>query len=130
MSRYKQLAYILEARMQDDKLKSEDGFDTEHNRLITFHSTKIVQTGPETFDVPGTFTLRGVSKPETLMLTITGHGTGDGTINGTLVFDRRDFGFNKNIPFVKIADRVEVTVELKGKRVSGTQAITKREESC
>ena len=31
-----------------------------------------------------------------------------------MAFDRRDYGFNKGtgIPFVKIADRVEVTVEL------------------
>jgi polyisoprenoid-binding protein YceI len=93
--------------------------------LITFHSTKIVQTGPESFDVPGTFTLRGVSKPETLMLIIAGHGTGDGTIKGMLVFDRRDFGFNKGISFIKIADRVEVTVELRGKRVSGPPLVLK-----
>ncbi len=26
---------------------------------------------------------------------------------------------NKGIPFIKVADRVEVTVDLKGKRVSG-----------
>ena len=108
-------------KKEDDMLKSKDGFDPEHNPLITFHSTKIVQTGPETFDVPGTFTLRGISKPETLKLTTTGHGTGDGTVTGTMAFDRRDYGFNKGsgIPFVKIADRVEVTVELRGKRVSG-----------
>jgi polyisoprenoid-binding protein YceI len=107
------------SKKQDNMLKSKDGFDVEHDPLITFHSTKIVQTGPETFDVPGTFTLRGISKPEKLTLTITGHGTGSGTISGTLVFDRRDFGFNKNIPFMKISDRVEVTAKLKGERVSG-----------
>ena len=104
---------------EDNMLNSEDGFDPEHHPLITFHSTKIVQTGPETFDVPGTFTLRGISKPEKLTLTISGRGTGSGTINGTMAFDRRDFGFNKNIPFVKIADGVEVTVAMKTKRVSG-----------
>lgn len=109
------------SKKEDDMLKSQDGFDPEHNPVITFHSTKVVQTGPETFDLPGTFTLRGISKPETLKLTTTGHGTGDGTVTGTMAFDRRDYGFNKGtgIPFVKIADRVEVTVELKGKRVSG-----------
>ena len=116
------------SKMEDDKLKSKDGFDPEHYPLITFHSTKIVQTGPDSFDVPGTFTLRGVSKPETLKLTISGHGTGSGTINGTMAFDRRDFGFNKGsgIPFVKIADRVEVTVELRGKRVSGPPLVLEK----
>ena len=116
------------SKRQDNMLKSKDGFDPEHSPLITFHSTKIVQTGPDTFDVPGTFTLRGVSKTETLKLTTTGHGTGDGTITGTMAFDRRDYGFNKGsgIPFVKIADRVEVTVELKGKRVSGPPLVLQK----
>ena len=36
-----------------------------------------------------------------------------------MAFDRKDYGMNKGIPFVTIADRVEVTVDLKGKRVSG-----------
>jgi hypothetical protein len=36
-----------------------------------------------------------------------------------MAFDREDYGMTKNIPFVKIADTVEVTVDLKAKRVSG-----------
>jgi polyisoprenoid-binding protein YceI len=87
--------------------------------LITFHSSKIVQTGPTTFDVPGTFTIRGVTKPETLTLVVSGKGTGTGDIKGTMAFDRKDYGMNSGIPFIKIADRVEVTVDLHGKRVSG-----------
>src|SRR6202007_120123 len=107
------------SKKQDEMLKSKDGFDPEHNPLITFHSTKIVQTGPNTFDIPGTFTIRGVSKPETLSLTVSGIGTGEGDINGTMAFDRKDYGMNSGIPFIKIADRVEVNINLHGKRVSG-----------
>ena len=40
-------------------------------------------------------------------------------IKETMAFDRKDYGMNKGIPLVKIADRVEVTVNLIGKRVSG-----------
>jgi polyisoprenoid-binding protein YceI len=105
--------------MKDGKLKSKDFFDVEKDPVITFKSTKIVQTGPNTFDVPGNFTIRGVSKPETLTLTVSGVGTGSGEIKGTMAFDRKDYGMNSGIPFIKIADRVEVTVALKGKRVSG-----------
>jgi polyisoprenoid-binding protein YceI len=105
--------------MKDDKLKSKDFFDVEKNPLITFHSTKVVQTGPNTFDIPGTFTIRGVSKPETLSLTVSGIGTGEGDIKGTMAFDRKDYGMNSGIPFIKIADRVEVNISLHGKRVSG-----------
>ena|SRR5438067_8492089 len=105
--------------MKNDKLKGKDFFDAEHDPLITYKSTKIVQTGPTTFDVPGTFTIRGVSKPETLTLTVSGVGTGSGTIKGTMAFDRKEFGMNSGIPFIKIADRVEVDIDLLGKRISG-----------
>ncbi len=112
--------------MKDGKIKSKDFFDVENDPLITFHSDKVVQTGPTTFDLPGTFTIRGVSKPETLTFTITGKGTGSGEIKGTMAFDRKDYGMNKGIPFVKIADRVEVTVNLEGKRTSGPPLVFKQ----
>jgi polyisoprenoid-binding protein YceI len=112
--------------MKDGKLKSKDFFNVEQDPYITFHSSKVVQTGPTTFDVPGTFTIRGVSKPETLTLTVEGKGTGSGTIKGTMAFDRKDFGMNSGIPFIKIADRVEVNIDLKVKRVSGPPLVFKQ----
>jgi len=109
--------------MKDGKLKSKDFFDIEHSPYITFHSTKVVQTGPNTFDVQGTFTVRGVSKPETLHLTLSGKRTGHGELTGTMAFDRKDYGMNSGIPFIKIADRVEVTVDLKGDQISGPSVV-------
>jgi polyisoprenoid-binding protein YceI len=105
--------------LKNGKLKSNDFFAVKQNPLITFRSTKIVQTGPNSFEIPGEFTIRGVSKTETLRLTVSGKGTGSGRIRGTMAFDRRQYGMNSGIPFIRIADRVEVTVELKTKRVSG-----------
>ena len=105
--------------MKDGKLKSDKFFAVKQNPLITFESKKFVQTGPDTIEIQGDFTIRGVSKPETLTFTITGAGTGSGGIKGTMAFDRKQYGMNSGIPFIKIADRVEVTVDLKGKRVSG-----------
>jgi polyisoprenoid-binding protein YceI len=112
--------------MKDDKLRSKDFFNAKDDPYITFHSTKIVQTGPATFDVQGTFTIRGVSKPESLTFTVTGKGTGSGTIRGTMAFDRKEFGMNSGIPFIKIADRVEVNVDLFGKRISGPPLVFKQ----
>lgn len=111
--------------MKDNKLKSKDFFNVEQDPLITFRSTKIVQTSPVTFDVLGTFTIRGVSKPETLKLAITGKGTGKGSIKGTMAFDRKDYGMDSGIPFVKIADRVEVSVDLNVVQVSGPRLVYK-----
>jgi polyisoprenoid-binding protein YceI len=112
--------------MKDGKLKSKDFFDAEHDPLITFHSTKVTQTGPNTVDLDGDFTIRGVTKPEKLTFTVTGKGTGVGELTGTMAFDRKDYGMNKGIPFVTIADRVEVIVDLKGKRVSGPPVVFKQ----
>ena len=112
--------------MKNNKLKGKDFFDVKQNPYITFHSTKIVQTGPDTFDVDGDFTIRGVSKAEKLTLKVEGAGTGSGLINGTMAFDRKQYGMNSGIPFIKIADRVEVSVKLKGTRVSGPAVALKQ----
>jgi polyisoprenoid-binding protein YceI len=112
--------------MKNKKLKSKDFFNVEQSPLITFHSTKVIQTGPDTFDVVGNFSIRGVSKPETLKLDIEGKGTGKGTIKGTMAFDRKDYGMTKGIPFVKIADHVEVDVDLKVNEVSGSPLVYKQ----
>ena len=112
--------------MKNGKLKGKDFFDVQQNPYITFHSTKIVQTGPDTFEVDGDFTIRGVSKAEKLTLKVEGAGTGTGTINGTMAFDRKQYGMNSGIPFIKIADRVEVTVLLKATRVSGPPVALKK----
>ncbi|HET7205233.1 MAG TPA: YceI family protein [Terriglobales bacterium] len=105
--------------MKNSKLKSKDFFYVEQNPLITFKSTKFVKTGPYTFEVDGDFTIRGVSNPEKLVLTVSPKGTNSGEIKGSMIFDRKNYGMNKGMPFIKIADHVDVNFHLHGKRVSG-----------
>jgi polyisoprenoid-binding protein YceI len=107
------------SRLKNSKLKSKDFFDVERNPLITFKSTKFVRTGHNTFEVDGDFTIRGVSNPEKLTLTVSEKSGNSGEIHGVMVFNRKDYGMNKGIPFIKIADHVDVNFHLKGKRVSG-----------
>jgi polyisoprenoid-binding protein YceI len=111
--------------MKEGKLKGKDFFDAEHSPLITFVSKKIVPTGPDQYRLEGDFTIRGVSKPEILMLTIVREGDGVGRIQGQMAFDRKDYGMTKNIPFMKIADRVQVDVSLKARRISGPPVTVK-----
>jgi polyisoprenoid-binding protein YceI len=111
--------------MKDGKLKSKDFFDVQNDPLITFHSTRITQTGPNAFDIDGDFAIRGVTKPEKLTLMLSGKGTGQGSVKGIMAFDRKDYGMNKGIPFVTIADRVEVDVDLHGKKISGPPLVFK-----
>jgi polyisoprenoid-binding protein YceI len=109
--------------MKNSKLKSQDFFNVKESPMITFKSTKVVQTGPNTFDLEGEFTIRGVTRTEKLTLTDNGKGSASGSITGTMAFDRKDYGMNSNIPFIKIANRVEVSVSLKWKRVSGPSPV-------
>lgn len=113
------------SELKDKKLKSEAFFDVKQAPHITFHSNKVVQTGPNTFDVHGTFTIRGVSKPETLKLAVTRTGNVTGDIKGIMAFDRKEFGMDSGIPFIRVADRVEVTVDLRTKRLSGPPLVFK-----
>ena len=112
--------------MKNDKLKGKDFFDAEKDPYITFKSTKVVPTGPNTFEVDGNFTIRGVTRAEKLTLTASGEGTGSGAIVGTMAFDRKEYGMNSGIPFIRIAERVEVSGDLKAKRVSGPPLVFKK----
>lgn len=99
--------------MKNNKLKSKDFFDVQQYPSITFRSTKLVQTSPTTFDVDGNFSIRGVSRLETLKLTIPNKGIATDAIKGVLIFNRKHYGMDKGIPFVRIEDHVEVTIDLK-----------------
>jgi len=106
------------SKSKDKQLKGEHCFDVEKNPYITFHSTKITQTGPNTFDVAGIFTLRGISKPEALTFNVDRDAGGaTGEIKGILTIDRKDFGLGGGVKFVTIADRVDITIDFKATRV-------------
>jgi polyisoprenoid-binding protein YceI len=112
--------------MKNGKLKGEKFFDVKNNPTITFHSTKIVQVAPNNFEVDGDFTIRGVSNPEKLTMTLPTDATGFERIDGKMVFDRKDYGMNSGIPFIKIADHVEVTIALEAKEIKGPPLVFKQ----
>jgi len=69
--------------------------------------------------VDGDFTIHGVTKSEKLTLVLTVKDKEEAEVKGTMFFDRKDYGMDKNIPFVTVADRIEVIDDLKVKKVSG-----------
>ena len=105
--------------LKNGKLRGKNFFNAKESPYITFRSTKVTQTGPATFEVEGDFTIRGVTKKEKLLVNDDGKGLPSGTIIGTMAFDRKDYGMNSGIPFIRIADRVQVDISLKWKRVAG-----------
>ena len=106
----------------DDELKSKDLLNVAQDPVISFKTNKVVQTGKTTYDIVGTFTMRGVSKPATLNLVIADQGGGSGYVQGTVPFDLKDYGVTSSR---KIDERGEVDLNLKTKQVSGPELIRK-----
>jgi polyisoprenoid-binding protein YceI len=107
----------------DDELKSKDLLNVAQDPVISFKSNKVVQTGKTTYDLVGTFSLRGVTKPATLNLVIADQGGGSGYIQGVVHFDLTNYGMTSSR---KIDERGEVDLNLKVKQVSGPELIHKR----
>jgi polyisoprenoid-binding protein YceI len=99
----------------DDKLKSKDYLNVVQDPVISFKTTKVVQTSKTTYDLIGNFTMRGVSRPATLNLMIADQGGGSGYAQGILSFDRKDFGMTSS----GSDPSVEVDLNLKVEQVSG-----------
>jgi polyisoprenoid-binding protein YceI len=93
--------------------------------LLLFTSAALFSPAPAD-DPVGDFTIRGVTKQESVTFTVPHERTGVGTIKGTMAFDRKQYGMNSGIPFIKIADRAEVIVDLSEKRVSGPPVVLKQ----
>ena len=53
-------------KKRDDHLRSPEFFNVEKFPQITFKSRSVKRTGPESGDIPGDFTMHGVTRPITL----------------------------------------------------------------
>ena len=99
--------------LKDKMVKGKDFFYVQDFPTVTFHSTKVIPSGdPNKFQVQGNFTLRGVTKPVVLQVTLNRDGKGGGQVYADLSFDRRDFGMTKSVPFVRVSDSVRVRLDL------------------
>lgn len=99
--------------LKDRMVKGKDFFCVKDFPTVTFTSTKVIPSGdPNKFQVQGNFTLRGVTKPVVLQVTLDPDGKGGGQIYADLAFDRREFGMTKSVPFVRVSDSVRVRVDL------------------
>ncbi|CAN5560810.1 YceI family protein [soil metagenome] len=86
---------------RDGHLKGADFFDVEKFPTMTYDSSKITKTGDGTYDVEGTLTMHGVSKPVLLKAEVSpevaspfgGFKVG---ISATGVVNREEFGMTWN----------------------------------
>ena len=99
--------------LKDRMVKGKDFFYVQDFPTVSFASTKVIPSDdPNKFQVQGNFTLRGVTKPVVLQVTLDRDGKGGGQVYADLSFDRREFGMTKSVPFVRVSDSVRVRVDL------------------
>jgi polyisoprenoid-binding protein YceI len=82
---------------RDQHLRSADFFDVATHPTITFKSTSVKANGKDSFLVTGDLTMRGVTKPVTLPVTLLGEGKdpmGNEKmgLETALTINRKDFG--------------------------------------
>ena len=99
----------------DGHLKGERFFDTPANPTVMFKSTSLSRTGPNTGKMAGDLTIKGVTKPLTLDVSINKAAFEERAgvyklgFSGKGVVKRSEFGMDYAIPFV--GDEVTIVVE-------------------
>lgn len=81
---------------RDNHLRTSDFFDVEHHPQWTFTSTSIAAEGPTEWKVTGDLTIRGITKPVTLDVSLEGvvndpHGNHRVGFSGSTSINREDF---------------------------------------
>lgn len=105
-----------------EEMLGETWFDAGAHPEMRFQSTSIVRTGPDTADVTGDFTLRGITKPVTLAVTFNGGWEGippdpfaRAGFSATGALKRSDFGMTFGIPEpgseMGVSDEVAFAIE-------------------
>jgi polyisoprenoid-binding protein YceI len=103
---------------RDAHLCSAEFFNVAKFPEITFKSRSVKQTGPESGDIVGDFTMHGVTKPQTLHVKLLTSPSGGASTRWQVVTEplsRREFGlqFSKTLEGVSmISDTVAVDLEI------------------
>lgn len=102
-----------DSEMRDNDLKSEKHFDATKFPKFTFKSTSISKVADKKYKLTGDLTLKGVTKPVTFDLALTGTGMNGRTkkpkvglkVTGTI--KRTDFGVG-SMPAAVVGEEVEL----------------------
>lgn len=99
--------------LKDKEVKGKNFFNVKEYPDIHFASTGILpDPDPNKFTMTGNLTLRGITRPVTVAVTVSLLPNGNQNIEADFTFNRRDFGMTHNMMFNKIADTIRVTMEL------------------
>ncbi len=96
---------------RDASLEGPDYFDVKAFPTWSFVSTRIVKTGPQTFEMDGTLTMHGVGNPEQFAVTI-GGTSADPVYHATATIDRHAFGMKGTRLDPVIGNTADVTLDV------------------
>ena len=106
---------------RDGHLRSGDFFAIEEHPTISFASTAAAQTGPETYELTGDLTIKGVTTPVTIPFELTGTavdpwGNTRVGFEGSLAVNRKDWGITWNAALeaggILVSEKVTLEFEL------------------
>ena len=107
--------------MRDDDLRSANFLDTANYPTITFKSTKIEPTGPDTFTMTGDLTIKDQTHPATLKVLRYGEVNDPGMMGHRIAYsaeteiDRRSYGLTFNALVDgrwAVGDKIAINIEL------------------
>ncbi len=105
---------------RDGHVRSADFFDVERYPTATFKSTRVEPLGDDRYRVYGDFTLRNITRPVTLDVTVEAvitdlYGKRRAGFSATTSFNRKDFDLNWNVALetggVLVSDKVTINIE-------------------
>lgn len=102
--------------MRDNHLKSEDMFNVEKFPTLTFKSTSLSKIGGNKYKMVGDLTIKGVTKPVTLDVTMNGPAAHPNPqnkklqlgIKATTTIKRSDFGIGGKLATVMVGDEISI----------------------
>ena len=102
----------------EDSVQKPGYFDTNNHRFASFVSTAIQQTGPDTAQVTGNLTMKGVTNPVTLDVTLSGavrshpfRGVPALGFFGTTTILRSNWGITQGLPLIGDEVTLEIAAE-------------------
>jgi polyisoprenoid-binding protein YceI len=104
---------------RDEHLKGANWLNAAEFPTMTFRSTRVTRTGDQTADVTGEMTIKGVTQPVTLHVTLNRVGASPSNnrqvagFSATATISRTAFGVGR-APTTLIADEVTITIEALG----------------
>lgn len=113
---------------RDNHLRSNEFFDMENHPTITFKSTAISKASGDTFHVDGDLTIKGISKPISFDLEMSGpekdaFGAVRIGLEGSTSVNRRDWDLNWNMPLdsggVLVSEKVTLEFEVSAVKQEG-----------